>query len=75
MTTHKKLIVGSRSSRMALAQTNQFIAVFLEKNQEFKPADIEIKTITTTGDKTKRAARSYRWQGSVRKRDRGTITE
>jgi len=50
MTTHKKLIVGSRSSRMALAQTNQFIAVFLEKNQDFKAADIEIKPITTTGD-------------------------
>jgi len=50
MTTHKKLIVGSRSSRMALAQTNQFIAVFLEKNQDFKAADIEIRPITTTGD-------------------------
>ena len=46
----KKLIVGTRKSRMAIAQTNEFIDIFLEKNPKFKRQDIEIKTITTTGD-------------------------
>ena len=46
----KKLIVGSRKSRMAIAQTNEFIDAFLIKNPEFLREDIEIKTITTSGD-------------------------
>ena len=50
MNKEKKLIVGSRNSRMALAQTNEFISVFLEANQSFKPENIEIKPIATSGD-------------------------
>ena len=46
----KKLIVGSRKSRMAIAQTNEFIDIFLQKNPEFNRQNIEIKTITTSGD-------------------------
>ena len=46
----KKLIVGSRKSKMAIAQTNEFIDAFLIKNPEFLRDDIEIKTITTSGD-------------------------
>jgi hydroxymethylbilane synthase len=46
----RKLIVGSRKSRMAIAQTNEFIDAFLLKNPEFLRENIEIKTITTSGD-------------------------
>ena len=46
----KKLIVGSRKSRMAIAQTNEFIDIFLQKNPEFERQNIEIKTVTTSGD-------------------------
>ena len=46
----RKLIVGSRKSRMAIAQTNEFIDAFLIKNPGFLREDIEIKTITTSGD-------------------------
>ena len=46
----RKLIVGSRNSRMAIAQTNEFIEAFLIKNPGFLREDIEIKTITTSGD-------------------------
>ncbi len=46
----RKLIVGSRKSRMAVAQTKEFIEAFLIKNPEFLREDIEIKTITTSGD-------------------------
>ena len=35
MNKEKKLIVGSRSSRMALAQTNEFIDAFLIENPDF----------------------------------------
>ena len=45
----KKLIVGSRKSRMAIAQTNEFIDIFLQKNPEFERQNIEIKTVTTSG--------------------------
>ena len=46
----KKLIVGSRKSQMAIAQTNEFIDKFLEVNPTFKRENIEIKTISTSGD-------------------------
>ena len=46
----RKLIVGSRKSRMAIAQTNEFIEAFLIKNPGFLREDIEIKTIATSGD-------------------------
>ena len=46
----RKLIVGSRNSRMAIAQTNEFIEDFLIKNPEFLREDIKIKTIKTSGD-------------------------
>jgi hydroxymethylbilane synthase len=35
---------------MALAQTNEFISVFLEANHSFKAENIEIKPIATSGD-------------------------
>lgn len=46
----KKLIVGSRKSRMAIVQTNEFIDKFLEVNPFFRRENIKIKTITTSGD-------------------------
>ena len=46
----KKLIVGSRKSRMAIAQTYEFIDKFLETNRQFNRKNIEIKTVTTSGD-------------------------
>ena len=46
----KKLIVGSRKSRMAITQANEFINKFLVSNPHFKRENIEIKTITTSGD-------------------------
>ena len=50
MNKEKKLIVGSRNSRMALAQTNEFIDAFLIENTDFKRENIEIKSVTTSGD-------------------------
>ena len=50
MNSEKKLIVGSRNSRMALAQTNEFIEAFLIENKEFKRENIQIRPVTTTGD-------------------------
>ncbi len=46
----KKLIIGTRKSQMAIAQTNEFINSFLVTNTEFKRENIEIKTIATSGD-------------------------
>lgn len=50
MSSDKKLIVGSRNSRMALAQTNKFIDAFLIQNADFNRENIEIRPVTTTGD-------------------------
>ena len=50
MNKEKKLIVGSRNSRMALAQTNEFIDAFLLKNTDFSRENIEIRPVTTSGD-------------------------
>jgi len=50
MNKEKKLIVGSRSSRMALAQTNEFIDAFLIENPDFHRENIEIKPTKTSGD-------------------------
>jgi hydroxymethylbilane synthase len=50
MSKEKKLIVGSRNSRMALAQTNEFIDAFLIENTDFNRENIEIKPVTTSGD-------------------------
>ena len=50
MNKEKKLIVGSRSSRMALAQTNEFIDAFLIENPDFHRENIEIKPTKTAGD-------------------------
>ena len=46
----KKLIIGSRKSRMAITQTNEFINKFLLSNPHFKRENVEIKTIATSGD-------------------------
>ena len=50
MNKEKKLIVGSRSSRMALAQTKEFIDAFLIENPDFHRENIEIKPTKTAGD-------------------------
>ena len=50
MNKEKKLIVGSRNSRMALAQTNEFIDAFLRENTDFNRENIEIRPVTTSGD-------------------------
>jgi len=50
MNSEKKLTVGSRNSRMALAQANEFIEAFLKENSDFNRENIEIKPITTSGD-------------------------
>ena len=50
MNKEKKLIVGSRNSRMALAQTNEFISAFLRENADFNRENIEIRPVTTSGD-------------------------
>ena len=50
MNSEKKLIVGSRNSRMALAQTNEFIEAFLKENSDFNRENIQIKPIITSGD-------------------------
>jgi hydroxymethylbilane synthase len=50
MSKEKKLIVGSRNSRMALAQTNEFIDAFLIENSDFKRENIEIRPVITSGD-------------------------
>ena len=48
MNKEKKLIVGSRNSRMALAQTNEFIDAFLRENTDFNRENIEIRPVTTS---------------------------
>ena len=50
MSKEKKLIVGSRNSRMALTQTNEFIDAFLIENTDFKRENIEIRPVITSGD-------------------------
>ena len=50
MNKEKKLIVGSRNSRMALAQANEFIDAFLIENTDFNRENIEIRPVTTSGD-------------------------
>ena len=47
----KKLIVGTRSSRLALAQTNLFIEKLLISYPEMSPDSVEIHPIKTSGDK------------------------
>lgn len=46
----KKLIVGSRSSHLAMAQTNDFINKLLKAYPDIDKDAIEIKAIKTTGD-------------------------
>lgn len=46
----KKLIIGTRKSRMAIAQTNEFIDNFLDANPNFNIENIEVKTVNTSGD-------------------------
>lgn len=50
MSSMKKLVIGSRSSRMAIAQSNEFVNTFLNYNKDFKAENIEIRPITTSGD-------------------------
>ena len=46
----KKLIIGSRASQLAMAQTNDFIDKVLEAYPDMERETIEIKTIKTSGD-------------------------
>ena len=51
--TRKKVIIGSRGSRLALVQANS-VAASIKKH--FKSIDVEIKIIKTMGDKIKTAS-------------------
>ena len=46
----KKLIIGSRASQLAMAQTNDFINKLLKAYPDMEREAIEIKTIKTSGD-------------------------
>ena len=46
----KKLIIGSRASQLAMAQTNDFIDKVLKAYPDMEREAIEVKTIKTSGD-------------------------
>jgi len=53
MLTKQKFIIGSRGSRLSLAQAEHFKDELLLANPELQPNQIEIKVIKTSGDKFK----------------------
>lgn len=53
MTLKEKLIIGSRGSRLSLAQAEHFKDELLLANPQLRPEQIEIKVIKTSGDKFK----------------------
>ncbi len=53
MTLKKKLIIGSRGSRLSLAQAEHFKDELLLANPQLRSEQIEIKVIKTSGDKFK----------------------
>ncbi len=50
---NKKIIIGSRGSRLSLAQSEHFKDELLLANKDLKAENIEIKIIKTSGDKFK----------------------
>ena len=53
MLIKQKLIIGSRGSRLSLAQAEHFKDELLLANPELQPGQIELKVIKTSGDKFK----------------------
>ena len=53
MIAKQKLIIGSRGSRLSLAQSEHFKDELLLANPELRPDQIELKVIKTSGDKFK----------------------
>ena len=53
MSLVNKIIVGTRGSRLSLAQAEHFKDELLLANKNLKPTDVEIKVIKTSGDKFK----------------------
>ena len=53
MTLKEKLIIGSRGSRLSLAQAEHFKDELLLANPQLRSEQIEIKVIKTSGDKFK----------------------
>ena len=53
MIAKEKLIIGSRGSRLSLAQAEHFKDELLLANPDLRPEQIELKVIKTSGDKFK----------------------
>ena len=53
MIAKQKLIIGSRGSRLSLAQSEHFKDELLLANPDLRPNQIELKVIKTSGDKFK----------------------
>ena len=53
MIAKQKLIIGSRGSRLSLAQSEHFKDELLLANPDLRPDQIELKVIKTSGDKFK----------------------
>jgi hydroxymethylbilane synthase len=53
MTTKEKLIIGSRGSRLSLAQAEHFKDELLLANPHLRTEQVELKVIKTSGDKFK----------------------
>ena len=50
MTEKKKLIIGSRGSKLSLAYANHVKSLLIKSNSQFDDNLIEIKVIKTSGD-------------------------
>ena len=50
MTDKKKIIIGSRGSKLSLAYSNHIKKLLIKSNSQFDDSSIEIKTIKTSGD-------------------------
>ncbi len=50
MTDKKKIIIGSRGSKLSLAYSNYVKSLLMKSNLQFKDDSIEIKIIKTSGD-------------------------
>ena len=46
----KKIIIGSRGSKLSLAYAAKVKSLILEKNPELQEKDLSIKSIKTSGD-------------------------
>jgi len=53
MIAKQKLIIGSRGSRLSMAQSEHFKDELLLANPDLRPDQIELKVIKTSGDKFK----------------------